>query len=214
MARSRTFWIALCIVAALLLWLQCGKRTYYPLVNSPPPAQGPVIAFGDSLTVGEGAPERRGYVGELERHLNIQILNRGRGGDTASDALRRLETDVLAERPRIVLVCLGGIDILRRRNPDETFGALEQIVRRIQQQGALVILIGIQGPPGGPGSDFGKRFRALAERTGCPLVPDILDDIFGNRKRMADSIHPNAVGYALMADRIEPILRAHLPPGN
>jgi lysophospholipase L1-like esterase len=41
-------------------------------------------------------------------------------------------------------------------------------------------------------------------------VPDILSGIFGHPSLMADAIHPNNEGNVLMADRLEPVLRAVL----
>jgi lysophospholipase L1-like esterase len=40
------------------------------------------------------------------------------------------------------------------------------------------------------------------------LIPDILDGIMGHPGLMSDSVHPNGRGYAMVADRIEPVLRA------
>lgn len=79
-----------------------------------PTLDGPVIAFGDSLTAGVGAPAGQDYVSELEDLLNINIINQGVSGDTTADALQRLNRDVLRYDPSTVIVWLGGNDILQR----------------------------------------------------------------------------------------------------
>ena len=54
---------------------------------------------------------------------------------------------------------------------------------------------------------YRAEYEALAQRTSAWLVPDILDGIMGHADLMADSIHPNDRGYAMVADRLEPLLR-------
>ena len=69
-----------------------------------------------------------------------------------------------------------------------------------------MIVIGVALPRG----DYGSRFEALARQTGCPLVPDLLDGMLGDREIMADGIHPNGKGYAIVADRVEAVLRPYI----
>jgi len=83
------------------------------IANYPPP-NGPIIAFGDSLTLGVGASPGEDYVSELEDRLGITIINRGVSGDSTVDALERLEEDVLSSNPSAVIVFLGGNDEIRR----------------------------------------------------------------------------------------------------
>ena len=83
------------------------------ITNYPPP-NGPIIAFGNSLTAGVGASMGEDYVSELEERLNVNIVNEGVPGDTTEDALARLDGDVLARDPSVVIIWLGGNDELRR----------------------------------------------------------------------------------------------------
>ncbi len=201
-------WVILAVLLflAVFAWRRWGP---YPITN-PAPAGSTIVAFGDSLTVGVGAPDGFGYVNELEKRVQRPILNSGVSGDTTADALRRLDRDVLAKNPAIVLVFLGGNDQLRQVPTDVTIGNLKQIITRIQERGALVILIGLGATPLNP--MLGGRYRSLARETGCPLVPDVLEGIFGTSALMADQIHPNAQGHKRVADRIEPVLREYLEP--
>jgi len=123
-------------------------------------------------------------------------------------ALKRLDRDVLQADPKVVLLCLGGNDLLRRVDPGTTFQNLETMIRRIQDKGALVIVVGLGATPISP--RLGGRYRALARRTGCPLVPDVMGGILGEPQLMSDGIHPNARGYTRMAEKIEPALREYL----
>lgn len=172
---------------------------------APPSAGERIVAFGDSLVAGAGATPGRDLVSVLSQRLGMPILNAGRSGDTTGSALRRLEPAVLAQNPRIVIVVLGGNDYLRRVPPQETFANLETIVGRIRQKGAAVVLVGLS--LGIFSDSYGDGYRDVARRASAGLVPDVLDGILGRGELMADQIHPNDRGYALMADRIEPVLR-------
>lgn len=186
----------------------------HPVVNSPAPPAGPVVCFGDSLTEGFGAAPGASYPDELARMLapqGIEVLNRGRSGDTAADGRARLETDVLSlvPRPRAVVVGFGGNDLIRRRPAEALFADLEFMVRRLQDAGCLVVLLGLRG------SwlfrvDYETPFYRLAEQCGCALVPLCLDGIWGVPWRMADAAHPNARGYRLLARRVAQVLMPHL----
>jgi acyl-CoA thioesterase-1 len=170
-----------------------------------PTAGTTIIAFGDSLVAGRGATTGHDFVSILSRRLGTPIINAGRSGDTTATALTRLERDVLARDPRVVLVLLGGNDFLRRVPKQQTFANLSTIVERVRARGAAVVLIGVS--VGLFSDSYGGEFAQLARRTSSGLVPDVLDDVIGDQQRMADAIHPNDAGYAIVAERIEPVLR-------
>jgi lysophospholipase L1-like esterase len=166
------------------------------------PQGGAIVAFGDSLTAGYQVAEADSYPAQLASLVGREIVNRGVSGDSTADGLARLDRDVLAESPGVVLLSLGANDMLRRQPMEATFANLRRIIDRIQARGALVVLIGVEGFPMVHG-DYGERYRDLARETGCVYVPDMLDDVFGDPALMYDQIHPNAAGYAKIARRIE-----------
>lgn len=172
---------------------------------SRPTAGKSVIAFGDSLVEGIGATPGHDFVSVLSERLGVSIINAGLRGDTTSSALSRLNQDVLARNPRVVIVLLGGNDFLRRIPKAETFENLETIVARIRQSGSSVVLVGVS--VGFFAGKYGAEYEDLARRMSTGLVPDILDDIIGHADLMYDGIHPNDRGYQMMADRLEPVLR-------
>lgn len=182
-----------------------GPLPPYEVRNLDLPVRGPIIAFGDSLTAGYGAPKHQSYPAHLGRMLGVQVINRGRNGDTSRQGLDRIRKDVLPLRPGVVIVGFGGNDLMQRLPDDDCFSCLAEIVSALQQQGALVVLLGIRG------SwlfkvDYASRFRRLAVETGCLLVPTALDGIWGYPWRMADAAHPNGRGYRLIAAHVATIL--------
>jgi hypothetical protein len=86
----------------------------------------------------------------------------------------------------------------------QTFRDLRQIVISFQEAGAAVIILGVRGGVFRDG--FSDELEDLARETGSVLVPDILDAVFGVPSLMADAIHPNDAGYAVIAARIAPVL--------
>ena len=144
-------------------------------------------------------------VAMLEKRLGVKIVNKGISGNTTGDGLARLEDDVLAQKPGLVIIELGGNDFLRKAEPAEVFANLEKMIDRIQAQEVPVLLLGIQSSV--LRDQHEADFRALAERKGTAYVPNIVADVAGNQALKADPIHPNSAGYVTVADRIEPELR-------
>lgn len=167
---------------------------------------GPIVAFGDSLVYGTGS-SGGGFVRILEDRIGRPIQNLGVPGDTTADGLARLDA-VLERDPAIVILLLGGNDFLRQVPPDETFANLASIIERLQADGATVLLAGVRG--GLLRDSFAARYEELAGRYGTAYVHDVLDDTLGVSGYMADQVHPNDRGYAVIADRMQPVLEAML----
>ena len=164
-----------------------------------------VIAFGDSLTAGYGAGAGEDWPSRVSASTNIRVINAGVSGDTTESALERIDEDVLARDPRIVIVGLGGNDYLRGFPIASTEANLRSIVRRIQERGAMVVLLGFRFPS--LDANYEDMYERVAKEEGCLLVARTMKGILTDPKLKADQIHPNARGYALMAERIGPPLK-------
>ncbi len=158
-----------------------------------------VICFGDSLTYGTGADQGKDYPSQLSGIIAKPVINAGVPGDTTARALKRLQRDVLARSPDVVLITLGGNDLKNGVPKDIAFENLKHIVESIQEQGARVIIGGLKFPLRDRG--FARGYKELADQTGAVLIPNIFKDIMGNRKLMSDPIHPNGDGYKMIAQR-------------
>lgn len=189
------------IFIAVALWF--GMNRGYDIKNYPSSGEA-VIVFGDSLAHGVGSTEGNDFVSLLSERINTPIENFGYAGDTTAMALTRIES-VLSKNPKVVMVLLGGNDFLRRVPKTETLKNLEQIITTIQDAGAVVILLGVRG--GLITDGYESDLRSLAEKTGSAYVPNVLKGLLGNTNYMSDSVHPNNSGYAIIADRIYPILQ-------
>lgn len=203
--KRLAFWVSALVLVGLALWLWRGRPV--SLVNLPPTAQGPWVAFGDSLTAGTGVPPESAYPAQLGRRLGVDIVNLGASGDTTADGRARLP-EALQLNPRVVLLCLGGNDSLQREPLDQTFANLAALVDAFQQTGTFVVLLGVRSAS--VLDKHRRRFARLAREKRVLLVPDILDGVLGTPALMADPLHPNEAGYARIAERIATALEPHL----
>lgn len=188
---------------AFVYWLWPGARGNY--VNLPPTAQGPWVAFGDSLTEGYGAGAGMDYPTQLHRRLGVEIRNLGVSGETSADGLKRL-ADVEALAPRVVLLCFGGNDVLQNLPRSQMFANIGLMIDRLQAQGSFVVLIGIRGPSL-VGDANAKGFKELAKTKRVMHISNLLDGVLSHPSLMSDYIHPNEAGYAQIAARFEKKLR-------
>lgn len=188
--------IILIIVGAV--GYRCWKKSHWPITNWPQQIET-IVAFGDSVTRGYGSRRGEDYPAHLSERLDRHVINAGQDGDTTADALKRLESDVLSHEPDMVLVGLGGNDLLQRQSADQVFKNLETIIDRVQEAGAVVVLLEIRGLPG---LDFGGRYKELAKKKGCILVPNIFSGVITNPDLMYDQIHPNSAGYFQIAKKV------------
>jgi acyl-CoA thioesterase I len=114
-----------------------------------------VVAIGSSSTAGAGAsapsasyPSRLAI--ELGRHFpghDLTVLNRGVNGEEAADMLARFDTEVIAERPHLVLWQLGTNSLLRDRPIDPGARPLHKGIARLKAMRADVVLIDPQFAP-------------------------------------------------------------------
>jgi acyl-CoA thioesterase I len=188
--------VAVAVLLAWIFWPSASSR-----VTNLDSRGTALVAFGDSLTAGYGASPGEDYPTRLGTAMSQPVVNAGRSGDTSESALGRLESDVLATNPRLVIVGLGGNDFLRGEPITRTEANLRAIVKRIQGAGAMVVLLGFEFPS--LGANYGNMYARVAKEEGCLLVEDVMDGILNDRSLKSDEIHPNAKGYALMAERIE-----------
>lgn len=205
MSRQR---LAIVIGAVFALgWYMWANHLDYNIVNRAP-ASATIVAFGDSLTSGVGAGSGSDYPAQLAEIINRPVLNRGVPGETTAHAMRRLERDVLGENPGVVILFLGGNDMLQRLSQEEMFSNLDRMVEKIQRQGAMVVLVGLKGFPFDQG--YGAAYKALARRRGCVFVPDAMGGILTEPGLKADQVHPNGKGYRLIAEKVADALRPFL----
>jgi acyl-CoA thioesterase I len=195
----------------------------------------PIVALGDSTTAGtpgwrsplDAPPAGRGDEQSqygywlIRAHPEWDVLNRGVNGERTDQILARVDRDVLAPSPRLVIVVAGVNDIYQGRSVDEVTTNLRLIYDRAEAAGILVVAGSIlpfnTATPGqnrhmhlvnewiaaeaarDPGVAFVETRQAVA-------VP-------GDRDRLIsspDELHPSADGYRLMAEAIRVVVERML----
>jgi len=182
-----------------VVYVNTSRIDNYPL------GSGPIIALGDSITFGRDATIGNDFVTLLSSRIGETIINAGVNGDTTAEALARLDTDVLSKNPRLVIVFLGGNDLLQRVNTNEIFNNIGTIVDQIQANGSAVLLLAYKDVFF---INYDARFREIAWSRGAAYTPNVMGGILGNPFYTTDLIHPRNNGHKLLADRIEPYLEA------
>ena len=177
-----------------------------------------VVFLGDSITAGYGVDRDEAFPAlvalQLEHEgLPIDAVNAGSSGDTTAGGLRRLDW-VLRQKPDVVVVGLGGNDGLRGQDVTSSEKNLRAIVKKSQDAGAAVLLLGMMIPPSyGPeyATEFRDMYPRLAKELAVPLVPFLLEGVGGEVKmNQRDGIHPTPQGHERVAANVLPHLRAIL----
>lgn len=177
-----------------------------------PQGQRPLlVCFGDSLTAGAGVDPDQAYPADLQRLLDhdgyeYKVVNEGVSGNTTKDGVDRLE-EVLRLHPQVVVVEFGGNDGLRGLSTTQAQGNLDIMVRRLKAGGAKVALAGITLPAQYGGAyiqSFNAMFPTVANRYHVPLLPFVLQDVYGVPGDIQDDgIHATAKGNQQVAVNIE-----------
>ncbi|MET0293409.1 MAG: arylesterase [Phenylobacterium sp.] len=171
-----------------------------------------VTVLGDSITAGYGLVQRDSLPVQLQlelRRLGADVVVRGAGvsGDTSADGAARVDFSVQADT-RVVVVALGGNDLLQGLDPKVTSDSLERIVARLQARHIGVVVAGLRAP-----SAMGRRyarefdnvFPAVARKFQVALYPDLLANVARNPAlKQSDGIHPNAKGVKIIAAGLAP----------
>lgn len=180
-----------------------------------------IVAFGDSLYAGYQLGPKEGLAPQLQAELvangvNARVYNAGVSGDTSAAGKSRLSfvLDNLERKPQLVLLGLGGNDMLRGIKPEQTRANLDFILTELKRRDISVVMTGMLAAPN-MGRDYGDAFAAifpqLSAKYKTPLYPFMLDGIVTDKSLMLDdNIHPNAKGVARAVSGILPLVEKAL----
>lgn len=190
-----------------------------------------LVCLGNSLTAGNGAvtpgldDKSKSYPAFLQRKLKIPVINAGVSGNTASQGLARVNSEVLPHNPDIVIIELGANDIFQAIPIRVTQENLQEIITRLDNGKRKIYLAKFYTEPVARMiygllnvTDYDKQtalikeydvlFETLAASNNVELIEDIWDGLLN--EHMADDMHPNQKGYAIMAENYLKILKPYL----
>ncbi|MFP4251407.1 MAG: GDSL-type esterase/lipase family protein [Guyparkeria sp.] len=198
--RVRDF-LSLAILAALGLGLAgCGD----PALESLAP-DATILAFGDSLTEGVGAPAGAAYPAQLAQLTGRKVVNAGVAGESTAEGLERLPEALEAHAPDLIILLMGGNDVLRNQDLAEAKRNLDQMIEQAQTNDVAVVLVGV--PEKSLFSQSAPLYEELAEEHGVLLVDDLVAGLLRRPGYKSDAVHLNAEGYRVMAERLAEVLR-------
>lgn len=190
---------------------------------APVPANAPlVIAFGDSLYAGYQLGPTEGLAPQLQAALvaagrPARVQNAGVSGDTTAAGRARLSfvLDNAPTKPALVVLGLGGNDMLRGIGAAETRANMTAMMEELKRRDIPVVLTGMLAAPN-LGADYGRAFNGiftdLAKQYDAALYPFILEGVLTKTELMLpDGIHPTADGVTVMAKGIAPLVAEKLP---
>lgn len=193
----------LALTLGLSLLPACSRRPKHSKIAS----SSKIIALGDSLTFGYGATPDTAYPTVLAAKTGWGVINAGVNGDTSEGVLARLD-DVITQAPSLVLLGIGGNDVLRRIAPATTENNIHQIIQKLKLAAIDVVLIA---------EPYFSTSALLGMVSDNPIYADIAnaenvplfakDDggwsaILSDETLKSDQIHANAQGYAKFADNL------------
>jgi acyl-CoA thioesterase I len=188
-------------------------------------AQVSILALGDSLFAGYGVEPGQSYPAKLEaalraRGINAKVVNAGVSGDTTGAGLQRLDfvLNGMPSPPSLVVVSLGGNDMLRGLPPEQTRQNIDQLLTRLAQRKIPVVLMGMLAAPNW-GEDHASAFNAiypdLAKKHGATLVPFFLQAVIGKPQLIqGDRVHPTAQGLEEMVAATVDTVADAVPKGK
>ncbi|MFW2349437.1 arylesterase [Qipengyuania sp.] len=192
---------------------------------APIAVEGPerlILAFGDSLFAGYGVGRENSYPAKLETALRTQginavVTNAGISGETSGAGAQRLKftLDAQEEKPDLVMLELGGNDMLRAIPPAATRANFETMLDELKRREIPVLLMGMRAPPNyGPEyqQEFDAIYGTMAQRYGVAIIPFWLEAIYQDPSLFQDDkIHPTTKGIdVLVADTLDEV-EAALP---
>jgi acyl-CoA thioesterase-1 len=138
------------------------------------------------------------------------VVNASVSGETTQGGVVRIDDALARHQPAVVVLELGGNDALRGLPLERTKRNLAQMIGRVREQGARVLLLGMQIPPN-YGPEYTQRFQAvyreLHRELGVDWVPFFLEGVALDPALMQDDgIHPTAAAQPLLLDNVWPAL--------
>ncbi len=185
-----------------------------------------LVFLGDSITHMFGgpapAPVYRGQEVWERYYGKRKVINLGFGWDRTQNVLWRLENgEFEGLRPKVVVLLIGtnnrtGTQNARENSPAEIAEGIEAICRSIHAKSAGTRIVLVSVLPRSPEyfvapiREINRKIvalEALGYVTFLDLWPVFADpEGLPKKELMADTVHPNAAGYQLWAEALEPLL--------
>jgi acyl-CoA thioesterase I len=212
-------WLVIELTRRSPKWLRVGSRIavalvwgaavvleipYHWIPRLPPLGNRPIYVIGDSVSEGTGEAANETWPMILSREHSVQVRNLARVAGTAKSA--RQQAGLIDRSHAVVIVEIGGNDILEGTPPEEFEGALDALLSQLKADGHVVVMLELPLLP--LSLSYGRIQRRAAARHGVLLVPKrLLVGVLTTAGSTLDSIHLSRSGHAVMAGNIWEVIR-------
>ena len=185
------------IIIVIILFSFTQKESNIKALNP----QDTILAFGDSLTYGYNAKKNESYPTILSQLSGIKVINAGVSGETSSEGLLRLPQLLEDKNIKLMILFLGANDVLQRLPMENIKTNLKSMIHMAKEKQIEVLLIsvpnlGLFGP-----SDL-SLYNEISKDENVPLLSNMYVEILEQPSLKSDQVHPNALGYRRMAEKI------------
>jgi lysophospholipase L1-like esterase len=194
------------VLLAAMIGIACFLVFELPSWQAPKlslPADLQIHVIGDSLSAGIG--KEKPWPARLSIPGNHPVTNAAIAGATTATAMRQAEA--LPAEPSLVLLEIGGNDLLYGTSADDFGRDLDALLTRLKKDNRIVIIFELPLPPGSNG--YGLQQRRLADKHGCLLIPRYyLARILCFPGNTCDGLHLSNQGHQMLADSVARIFDA------
>jgi len=194
--QARRTWlrgsVVLLWIAALVIELPYHFQAAVPNVDEPK-----LTIIADSITAGRDSRDKKTWPRILGRTHSIEVNDLSQMGATAASALK--QADRLPARRGIVLLEIGGNDLLGTTPAAEFDRDLDRLLTRVTHPGRVMLMFELPLPPFR--NEYGRIQRRLAAKHGVILIPKrVLMGLLSEDGATLDSIHLSPEGHRRMAE--------------
>ena len=133
-----------------------------------------------------------------QTHPQLNVINTSISGETTTGGRQRIAAVLAKHQPNWIIIELGANDGLRGASLNQVEKNLHEMIQQAKQDGAKVLLLGMQLPPN-YGLSYTQNFSALyariARQERISLTPFMLAGISAEQFQ-ADNLHPDASAQA------------------
>ncbi len=190
-------YIIIAVTITLILFILNKKET----TIQPLTPQNTILAFGDSLTYGYNAEYSQSYPAILSHLTGLEVINAGISAETSEDGLRRLPQLLENHSIKLIILCFGGNDILQNSSMVTLKNNLKTMIQMAKKKNIDILLISVPNL-----NLFGlsalELYEEVADEENIPLLSGVLAGILSQPALKSDQIHPNALGYKQLGEKI------------
>lgn len=172
--------------------------------EAPVPAGATVVIIGDSITAGHGVSDDVAWPAQLAQRTGWRVIAAGVSGDRTAGGRERLPALLDEHAPALVIIELGGNDMLRGVPTAQIVANLEAMIDATRARGAKAVLMAAPQPNALgmlTGLSAASFYRDLGARERIPLIEKALPAVLSETKLKLDALHPNTEGHRILAER-------------